>query len=176
MKTYYIVVLALMILAGCYTAKKATQQLNRAVSAYPELGANYCAFAYPIKEKTTYIKGKDSIKHDTTQTFINCDSAINAFNKAHPNATPEEKKAAAEKVYVTNVKHDTIFRTDTVKITEENTAWVKALQIDSSKMSNELIAANKAIDKKNRTLLILWIVIGAEVVLLGIGAYFKFLK
>ena len=55
--------LACLILASCYTPRKAKISLGKAVTTYPEVGQEYCAITYP--PKTNYIKGDTITKVDT---------------------------------------------------------------------------------------------------------------
>jgi len=55
--------LILLLFTGCYNQRKAAVQHGRAVTAFPEIGALYCAITYPVKERV--LAGKDSIVIDT---------------------------------------------------------------------------------------------------------------
>lgn len=56
-------ILTIAVLTGCYGPKKAREQHARAVVAYPELGADYCARTYP--PDTTFLPGDTLITFDT---------------------------------------------------------------------------------------------------------------
>lgn len=58
--------LLLILLSGCYTRQKATNQFSRAAVAYPELPAGYCARTYPPKD--SLIKGDSVVTFDTIYT------------------------------------------------------------------------------------------------------------
>lgn len=53
----------LVLLAGCYTKKKAVTQHGRSVATYPEIGADYCARIYP--PTNTVIKGDSIVTVDS---------------------------------------------------------------------------------------------------------------
>lgn len=75
--------LLIVLLSGCYTAKKAMRQDVKVQSQYPEISAANCAVWYPPRiesnTETKYIKGEEKIEYRTVQ--VDCDSAIIATGK-----------------------------------------------------------------------------------------------
>lgn len=64
MKFYLIIVV--ILLASCYSRKKAQVQHGKAVTVFPEIGADYCARIYPPKD--SIIKGDTVLAFDTIYT------------------------------------------------------------------------------------------------------------
>lgn len=130
-----VIIFLLSGMCSCGTLKKSQKDLNFVNANHPELLAKYCAVTFPVNETTKLIQGKDSLIRDTSLIFINCDSAISAYSKEHPNATPEEKKTAAQRVFVPFVLHDTTLRVDTLIRTVENTAKISLQQAQISTLT-----------------------------------------
>ena len=62
---YYVIAIFVICIAGsgCYTARKAKSQFSRAVAGYPQIAAEYCAQAYPVKD--SLIRGDTLVVYDT---------------------------------------------------------------------------------------------------------------
>lgn len=155
-------ILTLVILAGCYTQKKAEKQIARAGIEYPQLIAANCAVIYPPKKETKYIPGKETHTSDTVviegkripcpPVIVNKDTVINWVN------CPPSK-----------VIHDTIRRTDTVFIQVENTAAVKSLELQNAKITADRNNWQAKAEKRGKWNLYL----GGFLLLLGVGAFVK---
>ncbi len=64
---------AAVMLSGCYTADKATKQVNKADSKYPEVVAKLARDKYPCTE---ILKGDTAIIFKDTTIFIDCPDTI----------------------------------------------------------------------------------------------------
>ncbi len=65
------------VLCGCFSQKQAQKQFGRAVSTFPEIGADYCARTYPVVAKTDssdYLASKRAI--DSLALAIKNDSIL----------------------------------------------------------------------------------------------------
>lgn len=72
-----IIICAVLLLTGCYSRKKAQVQHGRAVSTFPEIGADYCARTYPVIAKTDSTGYKDSKRViDSLANAIKTDSLL----------------------------------------------------------------------------------------------------
>ena len=60
---FVVLLLLSMVLSSCYSSRKAKGEFGRAVTAYPEIGATFCAITYPAKD--SLIKGNSTVTYDT---------------------------------------------------------------------------------------------------------------
>lgn len=65
--------LLILILSGCYTAKKAEQQVNKADSKYPEIVAKLARDKYPC---TDILKPDTAVIWKDTTIYIDCPDSI----------------------------------------------------------------------------------------------------
>lgn len=72
MKTLNLLFL-LALLSGCYTAKKATEQVNKADSKYPEIVAKIARDKYPC---TDLLKPDTTIIYSDSIVFIDCPEVV----------------------------------------------------------------------------------------------------
>lgn len=142
--------LILIFLCGCYNYRKAANQFGRASISYPEIPAQYCSVAYPVKEKI--IQGKDSIKTDTL--FVGGGEII--FDTVY--------KKDSVFFYTTErlpgkVITNTIFKTDT--IIRENKAALALCDIERGKAIRLLESKTAESDKWRRIAKKrFWIIVG----------------
>jgi hypothetical protein len=78
MKNVFIALMGLFLLSGCYTQKKAGNQMVKAHVEYPVLTSFYCNQWYPIRwyDSTVvkYIQGETKYLYDTVE--VDCDSVV----------------------------------------------------------------------------------------------------
>jgi hypothetical protein len=166
-------ILIILLLCGCYSERKATQQFSRAAVAYPAIGANYCATTYPVhtvtdsSDYTASLKTIDSL----TSVVLNNDllsqderaSLITEIERIRSLIVEPEKfdslrsaifklvdkeKARGDKLQVAYnnlvaASHELKPIHDTV----ENTAAIKACQIDNSTMTDLLAQRTAEVEK-----------------------------
>lgn len=74
----FLLLFAIVSLSGCYTQKKAGNQMVKAHVEYPVLTSFYCNQWYPIRwydsTRIEYIRGEVDYIHDTVT--VDCDSAL----------------------------------------------------------------------------------------------------
>jgi hypothetical protein len=119
------VFISCLLIASCYTERKATKQVANAQAVYPAVVSSACARFYPpqnsTETKTEYVKG-DTVRETKTETIYD------TLTKTYYTTTT-----------VNNYIHDTAFITrNTVTV---NTAavdsmgrYVEAVKEDSSKL------------------------------------------
>lgn len=123
----------LLIFTGCYTAKKAEQQVNKADSKFPEVVAKLARDKYPC---TDLLKPDTAILYKDTTVFIDC-----------PDSIP-----ATYEVVRTDTVNNTLVRTVRVPVTvklpgQTITRWFE----DSAKLKLSAIEYNRVV-KNNETL------------------------
>lgn len=126
----------ILLLASCYSQKKATEQFNKAALNYPEIPATFCANEFPVKDSVI----KDTvITTDTVliQSGITEDTII---VKVKDTLRVTIIRELPGKV-ITNTIHirDTIIR--------ENTAALKSCEIDKSKAIGLLVKKTDEAEK-----------------------------
>jgi DNA mismatch repair ATPase MutS len=193
---YLIIVLAALSLTGCYTQHKATTQFNRAVATYPELGASFCAWTYPIKESVktdTFYKKADNV--DYTPQLDSLNNALQDAQKAYIDAIDQQQNdtSCVSTIKQLQLKYEALLRQydalrkgykkcvpDTVYmtkiITQENTARISSLKMDSTETNYKLAAANNHINKLNGVELKMGIALAIMALILGMGIYLKIKK
>lgn len=164
MKTI-VIILSMLLLASCYTQKKAEKQVTKAHINHPLVVAKFCGDVFPPKTITKiekeYIQGKDSLIYDTIS--VDCEEVIN-----------EVERIVKVPVIREHYRVDTFRenRTDSV----ENTAKVKALEIAlSDEVKLRVQAETKAKRLTNQSYFLWsWFVLS----ILGIGfiVYTKLFK
>lgn len=102
-------IILIAFLSSCTTQRKATKYFNQ----HGFEAAKYCAAAFPIRDSTIYIPGETVVKSDTVT--IEGDSVPCPI-------LPGQIDTFFVKCPPSQIIHDTIFRTDTVKVIKENTA------------------------------------------------------
>lgn len=154
----------LVLLASCYSERKARDQFSKAAVAYPKIPADYCANQFPVKDSlitdtllttdTLYIEGRDSIIteriNDTVRITVT--------------------KTLPAKI-ITNTVHirDTIYQT--------NTAALKSCEIDKSILINltskqaEDINKYKGIARKRGVMF--WGLLALLILYIGVRVYLK---
>lgn len=149
---------------GCYGEKKARQQFAKAAVAYPEIPAEYCANEFPVK---------DSVIRDTTtisDTLIVTGLSDTVFIQDFDTVRMIITKTLPGKI-ITNTVHitDTIIR--------ENTASVKACEIDKSKLTGLLEKKTGESDrwqgKYKKTSWIMWGLIALIISIIGLNIYLR---
>ena len=103
-----VLILLPLILAGCYSQRKAKSQFSKAATAYPELPADYCARTYPPKEKV--VKGADSLIFDTiytpgetiTETYYNQDTVYYHTKEILPGQVISRTQLRVDTIYTEN--------------------------------------------------------------------------
>jgi len=154
----YIVIL--LLLSSCYSQQKARVQLGKAVTTYPEIGAEFCALTYPVKEL---------VKSDTlykTDTIINGFTFIDtAYIKIRDTVTRTITKTLPNKI-VTNTVHirDTIVK--------ENTAAKGLCEIERNRAIGIATEANLRADKwQGKALTRFWLLLALILLVAGyVGA------
>jgi len=160
-------------LASCYTENKARQQFSKAAIAYPKLPADYCATTYPVNAVTDSTDYKNSkriidslasallndsllsnderirltLEIERVRSLIvepkNCDSLSNTIYKlvSREKQRCDKLQSAYNNLLVAsqNLKpvHDTV----------ENTAKLKACELDNSQLTSLLIGVTADRDK-----------------------------
>jgi len=136
-----ILLLFVLSLCSCYSLRKAKGEFGKAVTAHPEIGAEYCAITYPVKE--VIIQGKDSITVDTLWG-----AGETQFDTVYSHSK--------DTVYITkfirgNTIRETIIRTDTVY--KVNTAEIAACRLQQGKivdiLTDKTAEAKKFKDGRN---------------------------
>lgn len=133
--------IALLFLSGCYTAEKATNQVNKADSKYPEIVAKLARDKYPC---TDLLKPDTAVVFKDTTIYIDCPEVVTTNN--------------FETVRTDTVNH-VITKTVRVPVnipikTQVVTKWYE----DSAKLKlyavalNKAIAANEKLQASNDTL------------------------
>lgn len=158
--------LALFILGMCQSCSTLEKRIGKAkVLAYehPNEFASFCADKFPVKENV--IKGKDSIRTDTV---------VEEKIVRVPVVVKGDTVYVEAKCPKSNTVTRTVTRTDTV--VKENTAKTIAMQLEMSKMNNELVkertlreGAEKGSKSKN------WWMVGLGLLLLA-SVYFNVRK
>lgn len=156
-----VIVIITVLLPGCYNQRKATSQFSRAAIAYPAIPAEYCATMFPAKDSTirdtTLISDTLYIEGETTTDTIKVNDTVRITTvKTLPGQT------------ITNTVHirDTVIR--------ENTAAVKAANIERGKVTDLLVlqTASTGKAKKQRNI---WMIIAiCSLAVNAIGIYLKF--
>lgn len=155
-----IILFVLLFFSGCYSERKAKDQFSKAAIAYPAIPAEYCATAFPVKD--SIIKGDSIISFDTlyieggivTDTVIDKDTVRITTTKTLP-----------AKI-ITNTVHirDTLI--------QENTAKIKACEIDKNKMIGLLEKKTSESEswqaKAKKRGKIMWLLI---LIIIGLGAW-----
>lgn len=119
----------LLLLVGCYSMKKATNQVRKANDNYPEMVAKFLQKEYPCIDK----KSDTTFIYDTTYQ-----SKIDTFIIENPILSVD-----------TIIKKDTIFRQSKERIVTITKTIIQKIE-DSSKLTiaaNQLSIANKKLDK-----------------------------
>ena len=130
----------IMGLAGCYTAKKAEQQVNKADSKFPEVVAKLARDKYPC---TDLLKPDTAILYKDTTVYIDCPDSIQATYE----------------VVRTDTVNNTVVRTVRVPVNIQLpgrtiTRWYE----DSAKLKlaaveyNRVVKANEGLQAKNEKL------------------------
>lgn len=158
-----IIVFILMLFIGCFSEKKAQQQFAKAAVAFPKISANYCAFYFPSRD--SLIKGDSVLVFDTLYDMSVLTDTL--YNKD----TVTIIKTLPGKV-ITKTIHliDTVYR--------ENTAKIKACEIDKSKLIELLQKKTHEADtwegKAKTRFYIMWSLILLLVGFLGYKIYSMF--
>lgn len=157
--------LLILLLIGCYTERKAKNQFSKAVVAYPKIPADYCADEFPVK---------DSLITDTLRT------TDTLYVDPLPNDTVLIQDFDTVRIYITKtlpgkVITNTVYIRDT--ILRENTAALKAYEIDNSQLIQSLTGMTDERDKykgqaKKRGLII-WSTFGLIFLISGLWFYLK---
>jgi len=139
------------VLSGCYSQSKAKGQFGKAVTAYPVIGADFCALTYPPKDRL--IKG-DTVH--TTDTFYTEGSTQYDTIRVKDSDTIRIIKTIQLPGTKTIEKY---FIHDTLQVV--NTAELKACQLslaDGLRIANDYKSKYEIADKKAHTRF--WMIIG----------------
>lgn len=158
--------LLILILAGCYSERKAKEQFSKAAIAYPKLPADYCAITYPVK---------DSVITDTLTT------TDTLYVDPLPADTVMIQDFDTIRIYITKTQPAKII-TNTIRIRDTiyqtNTAALKSCELDNSRLIAVTTKQAGDIDKWQGTAKkrFWWILIlaGAIVTYTGIKIYSAF--
>lgn len=162
----YLLLISLICLS-CYNQRKATQQFSKAVVAYPEIPAQYCAVTYPpligVISGDTIIK-TDTVKLDgnvITDTVITFDTVRITKTVTLPGQTITK----------------TVHVTDTIRV--ENTAQLKVCELERGTTLDLLADANQKLtlsQKRAKTRgIVMWSLI-ALVIALGVWKIYGIFK
>lgn len=97
---YLFFILVLILLGGCYTAKKASDQVDKAILKYPDVAATELRKAFPCKvvnKDTIYTLGDTTIEVNCPETYI----SDTVYNHTHDTIVSIEYKNKTVKVPVT---------------------------------------------------------------------------
>ena len=102
-------ILLAFILSGCYGLQKAKIQHGKAVSTFPEIGAEYCAITFPAKD--SIIKGDSVLSFDTV--YVGGETVFDTVvTKGDTVRIVKTVTQPAKVVTKTVAIHDTIIRVD----------------------------------------------------------------
>jgi len=129
-----LLILVTILTSSCYNQRKAKSQFSRAAIAYPKLPADYCATTFPVKDSTI----RDTLI--TTDTVLVTGQDITDTVRSFDTIRITTVRYLPGKV-ITNTFHitDTIY--------QENTAALKACQIDNSTMTDLLAKRTNEVEK-----------------------------
>ena len=143
-----------MMLLGCYSQKKASQNLLKVQAYYPETVASICSSLYPplavVKDSIIYLQGE--VEEELVYVEVDCDSVINEQKTTKPNVVRVPCPPS-------------IYRTDTLLVYKErqvvDRAAVKALSLELK----ELTIVSAKTNKENYILLRVAIVLLAYTII-----------
>ena len=152
-------------MCSCYSHQKATVRFGKAVSTFPDIGANYCAVTFPSVSEL--IKGDSVITFDTL--YVGPDVVFDTITVN--DTVVVERRIRGITKYITKL----VTITDTLKTPDK--AAITACQMAKDAALRLLEKLNTESDKWKRIARIrLWIIISLGAVL-GAGIYFRrFLK
>jgi hypothetical protein len=178
------ILLLSLILAGCYTAKKATKQIAKAQAIHPEVVAGACISYYPTKdsivERKIYLPGKVVTLPGKTIT-INCDSIVAAAKSTPSNSTLVSSKSVSVPCPPSTHQVDTFYAFK--EKYQESSAKLKVVEAMNSVLAAKVVVAQaqfahseEKVSRKNK--IILYLALGYGVFILGLIAklYFKAFK
>lgn len=152
-----------LLLVGCYNHKKATVQHGRAVSTFPDIGADYCARVYPAKD--SLIKGDSVVVTDTVEIEGKTIIDTVQITKGDTVQITKTIQLPGKVVNKTTTIRDTVVRVDNAKL--------DACQIERRKISDALQTEQARSDKyQKQARTRLWIIIGLMAAVI-VWAYFK---
>lgn len=183
-------ILALIVMMGCYSQKKASKQIARAGLEYPELIAANCAEKFPVTAKegkpvVTYLPADNK---DYTGKIDSLSDALNWMRGLYESAINAHKgdTSCQNTIKELQNKNDSLFRAfmdfkrkyipckpDTVKIYRTDIipdlaaiavrdGQISSLKVDNSNLSQKLKTARK------------WnLYIGGFILLCGVGTFIK---
>jgi len=159
-----LMLLFVMTLPGCYPIKKARAQHGKAVTSFPEIGADYCARTYPVQNN--YIKGDSVVTFDTL--YVGGDFIFDTI-------TVNDTVRITKVIQLPGKLITKFIRvTDTVKVVDK--AALDLCSIERGKAIFLLDEKTKESDKwKKIAIKRLWVIIGLGVVL-GLGIFFTVRK
>lgn len=135
----YSVIISLFILSGCYSAKKATKDVIRARTYYPEVVLNFCSQIDPIVPSThteiRYLPGQDSLIFDTVT--VDCEEVIN-----------EIEKIVKVPVIKNHFRVDTFLKRQTDTFVDSRK--VNALTIENGDLERNVAVLSSKIETKNK--------------------------
>lgn len=158
----YLLLLLAVLLAGCYSAKRAAFQVNKAQGNYPEVVAEKCTTFYPTKDSVSIIEKVIKGKTDTlTQdVFVNCDS-------------PEYRNRIVKVEVPKYIKHNDTIQVVKTKVVE-STAKIKSMQSKLDVLAKDSVILNHKLNKRNNVLKWLIGILGLGLILLVAKLKFKF--
>lgn len=159
-----VAILVILAFTGCYSQKKAKEQFNKAALNYPEIGSNYCANEFPVKDSviTDTVSTTDTLYVEGLSDTV----MIQDFDTVRITIT----KTLPAKI-ITNTVHirDTIIR--------ENTAALKSCEIDKSKTIDLLVKKTGEADKykgqARKRGFIMWGLILLLIAIVGLNIYLR---
>lgn len=153
-------ILIVLVLAGCYSERRAMQQFSRAVAFDPAIPAEFCARQFPPR---------DTVVHDTTVVTDTLEVE---------GTTQTDTITVNDTVRITRTVQlpgQTVTRTvtirDTIRVT--NTAALDACRIEVTKLVTVITPITSDRDKyKKRSRTYFWIILACGAII-GVGAYSK---
>lgn len=112
-------IIFILLLTSCYNQRKATTQHAKAVTAYPKIGADYCASTFPVK---------DTIIRDTTRTVDTL--IVDGLTTTDTVIWMDTVRITTVKTLPSKIITNTVYIRDT--IIRQNTAALKACEIDKN--------------------------------------------
>ncbi len=182
MKLHNYLLIAAILLSGCYTTKKATKQVAKAQAIHPEVVASACISYYPTKdsivERTVYLPGKiDTIPGKTIT--INCDSIVAAAKSKSTTSSGTLVSSKSVSVPCPPSTHqvDTFYAFK--EKYQESSAKLKVAEAMNSTLAAKVVVAQaqfahseEKVSRKNR--IILYLALGHGLWFLGLIAKFYF--
>ena len=154
-----------VLLSGCYTAKRATFHVVKAQGSYPAVVAEKCASFYPTKDSISIVEKLVKGKTDTLfeEVIVDCDTVVQ---------TKYRKGRVVTKFVPKYIKHnDTIYKTKTKVV--ESTAKIKSMQSKLDELTKDNVVVADRLKRANNALKWILGLIGLALVLLFIKMKFK---